>query len=60
VRTREGDIAVEIETRADHPEQLRRNYEKNLAYGRVIFLVPSDEVGARVKRILGEIEVYKI
>lgn len=53
-------IAVEVETRADHPEQIKRNFEKNLEkYDRIIFIAPSQEVGWRIKNILGkDIEVY--
>ncbi|MGQ9469547.1 MAG: hypothetical protein ACUVTD_06975 [Nitrososphaerales archaeon] len=47
-------IAVEVEVRADHPEQVRRNYEKNRWANRVIFIAPSQEVGWRIRNILGE------
>jgi len=47
-------IAVEVEVRADHPEQVRRNYEKNVKRGlEVIFVVPDEKVAERVRRILG-------
>jgi DNA-binding MarR family transcriptional regulator len=52
-------IAIEVEVSADHPEQVKRNYEKNLWANRVIFIAPSEEVGWRIRNILGEnIEVY--
>jgi DNA-binding MarR family transcriptional regulator len=52
-------IAVEVEAKADHPDQIRRNYEKNGWADRVIFIAPSQEVGWRIKNILGEsVEVY--
>ena len=52
-------IAVEVEVSADHPEQVRRNYEKNFWANRVIFIAPSQEVGWRIKNILGQdVEVY--
>ena len=47
------EIAVEIETRADHPEQVMRNYEKNIRKGRkVIFAVPDERVAEKVSKIL--------
>jgi DNA-binding PadR family transcriptional regulator len=52
-------IAVEVETSAEHTEQIRRNYEKNAGkYDRVVFVVPNEEVGWRIKKILGDVEVY--
>ncbi|RJS84177.1 ATP-binding protein [Methanophagales archaeon] len=59
------EIAVEIETSANHPEQIRRNYEKNIKLGRfVVFVVPDEEVEYRVKKYLGKIgsnyKIYKI
>jgi len=52
-------IAVEIESRADHPEQVRRNYEKNLGrFDRVIFVGIGSEVTQRIRRIVPEAEVY--
>ncbi len=49
------EIAVEVETRADHPGQVLRNYEKNVHAGRrVVFVVPTDSVAERVKKILGD------
>ena len=51
-------LYAEIETRADHPEQVRRNHEKSREFGRVAFIVPNEEVGDGVRRIVGEGEVY--
>lgn len=51
-------LYVEVEASADHPEQVRRNYEKNRKFGRVIFIVPDEEVGNRVRRKLGDVEVH--
>ncbi|WP_148212093.1 type IV secretory system conjugative DNA transfer family protein [Ferroglobus placidus] len=49
------EIAVEIETRADHPEQVMRNYKKNIRKGRkVIFVVPDERIAERVRKILGD------
>jgi hypothetical protein len=33
-------IAIEIEVSADHPDQVKKNYEKNLWANRVIFIAP--------------------
>jgi len=53
------ETGVEIEVRADHPEQVLRNYEKNVRMGReVIFVVPDDKIAKRVKRILEDREKY--
>jgi len=47
------EISIEVETRADHAEQVLRNYEKNVRAGRkVVFVVPSESIAERVKRIL--------
>jgi len=55
------EIAIEIETRADHPEQVLRNYEKNVHAGRrVVFVVPDERVADRIRRILGGIDDYTI
>jgi DNA-binding MarR family transcriptional regulator len=52
-------IAIEVEVSADHPDQVKRNYEKNLWASRIIFIAPSEEVGWRIKNILGEnVEIY--
>jgi len=52
-------IAVEIESRADHPEQVRRNYEKNIGkFDRIIFVGIGREVVQRIRRIVPEAEVY--
>lgn len=58
-RTPEGEwgreIAVEVEIDAKHPDQVRRNFEKNLMAGRgVVFAVPNEKVKRRVENILGE------
>ncbi|WP_456330740.1 type IV secretion system DNA-binding domain-containing protein [Archaeoglobus sp.] len=54
-------IAVEVEVRADHPEQVRRNYEKNVKRGlEVIFVVPDDRIAERVRKIIGEKQGYRI
>lgn len=55
------EIGVEIEVRADHPNQVLRNYEKNIRIGRdVIFVIPDDKIAERVKRILGDREKYRV
>jgi len=47
------EIAVEIETSANHPEQIVKNYEKNARLGRfVIFVVPNKEIENKVKECL--------
>jgi hypothetical protein len=47
------EIAVEVETSANHPEQIVRNYEKNARLGRfVVFVVPDEEVENKVKECL--------
>ena len=47
------EIAVEIETSANHPEQIIKNYEKNIKLGRfVVFVVPDEEVENKVKECL--------
>lgn len=49
------EIAIEVETDASHPEQVIRNYEKNIKAEReVIFVVPDEKIGKRVLNILGE------
>lgn len=49
----EREIAVEVETSANHPEQIVKNYEKNAKLGRfVIFIVPDEEVKSKVKENL--------
>jgi len=57
-RSERETIAIEVETSAEHQEQIRRNYMKNRGYDRVIFIVPNERVGEKIKRILGEVEVY--
>jgi hypothetical protein len=62
-RTPEGkwgrEIAIEVEVDAKHPEQVRRNFEKNLLAGReVVFVVPNERVKRRVESILGEDAEY--
>lgn len=62
-RTEDGwrKVAVEVEVRADHPEQVRRNYEKNVRKGMdVVFVVPDERVAERVRRILGDERPCKI
>jgi len=59
------EIAVEVEVNASHPEQILKNYEKNVKKGRfVIFVVESEEVEERIKKILGSnkqfYQIYKI
>lgn len=50
------EIAVEIETSANHPEQIVKNYEKNAKLGRfVIFVVPDEEVENKVKNFLEKV-----
>jgi len=47
------EIAVEVETSANHPEQVVRNYQKNARLGRfVVFVVPDEEVENKVKECL--------
>lgn len=49
------EIGIEAETDASHPEQVTKNYEKNIKAGReVIFVVPDEKIGKRVSNILGE------
>ena len=49
----ESEIAVEVETSANHPEQIVNNYEKNARIGRfVVFVVPDEEVENKVKECL--------
>jgi DNA-binding MarR family transcriptional regulator len=55
------EFAVEIETEASHPEQVKRNFEKNVKQGRnVIFVVPNQDVGRRIKNIIPEAEVFTL
>lgn len=55
------EIAVEVETRADHPQQVLKNLEKNLKAGRkVVFVVPDGKVAERVKSILCDERDYRI
>jgi DNA helicase HerA-like ATPase len=57
VKPKESDreIAVEIETSANHPGQVVRNYEKNANLKRlVIFVVPNKEVENKVRACLGK------
>lgn len=61
----EREIAVEIETLANHPEQVVRNYEKNAKLRRfVIFVVPDKEVERKVRECLKDVgkkfQVYRI
>lgn len=44
------EIAIEVETMANHPQQVVRNYEKNAKLRRfVIFVVPDKEVEKKVR-----------
>ena len=60
------EIAVEVETSTNHPEQIIKNYEKNVKQGRfVVFIVPNDEVESKVKESLKNVgkkgyRTYKI
>jgi hypothetical protein len=47
------EFAVEVETDASHPEQVMKNYEKNVKAGReVIFVEPDEKIKQRVENIL--------
>lgn len=47
------EIAVEIETSANHPDQIKRNYEKNARKGKfVVFVVPDEMVERKVSACL--------
>lgn len=59
------EIAVEIETSANHPEQIIKNYEKNTKVGRfVIFIVPDEEVEKIIdsisRKIGKQLKIYRI
>ena len=61
----EKDIAIEVETSANHPEQIIKNYKKNTKIGRfVIFIVPDEEVKRIIRNILKDIgkryKIYKL
>jgi len=46
-------IAVEVETSANHPEQIVKNYKKNARLRRfVVFVVSEEEVETKIKNIL--------
>lgn len=50
-------IAVEIETRAQHPNQVKRNHSKNHEKGHsVVFVVPNETIAGRVRNILGDVK----
>ncbi|MBN1860324.1 MAG: type IV secretion system DNA-binding domain-containing protein [Candidatus Thermoplasmatota archaeon] len=50
------EIAVEVETSANHPEQVIKSYEKNVKLERfVIFVVLDEKVENRVKSILEKV-----
>ena len=58
------EIAVEVETSANHPEQIVKNYKKNARLGRfVVFVVPDKEVEKRVRECLKNVgkrfRIYK-
>ena len=56
VESGERPTAFEVEVRAQHPEQIRRNYWKNARKNRqVVFVVPYEGVRKRVEQILKEI-----
>lgn len=62
-RTEGGDwgreIAIEVETRAQHPDQVWRNFEKNINSGReVVFVVPDEKIKRRIENILGKYSQY--
>jgi hypothetical protein len=55
-------MAIEIETRGQHPDQIIKNYEKNVRRGyRVVFIALNKEAASRVKNALGkqEVEIYE-
>jgi DNA-binding PadR family transcriptional regulator len=48
------EIAVEVETSANHPEQIKKNYEKNVKRGSfVVFVVHDSKVEDKIKNVLG-------
>jgi hypothetical protein len=54
-------IALEIETRGQHPQQVVKNYTKNINAGyRVAFVVTNKTIAQRLRAILGErkTEIY--
>jgi DNA-binding MarR family transcriptional regulator len=52
------EIAVEVETSVNHPEQIVKNYEKNASQGRfVIFIVPDEEIQEGIGRILSKANI---
>jgi hypothetical protein len=56
-------IVLEIETRGQHPDQVVKNYDKNIKAGyRVVFVVPNHAIAQRIRSILGErqTEIYVI
>ncbi|MFW6122074.1 MAG: type IV secretion system DNA-binding domain-containing protein [Petrotogales bacterium] len=58
------EIAVEVETSANHPEQIKKNYEKNVKLGRfVVFVVHDKNLRNKLDQILncykkGKYEIY--
>ena len=47
------EIAVEVETSANHLEQIVKNYEKNARLGRfVVFVVPDEKVKNKIEECL--------
>ncbi len=58
IAEKEGrEIAVEVETSASHPEQIKKNYDKNVKRGRfVVFIVPDAKIEDRIKNILGSVK----
>lgn len=54
------EIAIEVETSANHTEQIVKNYEKNVKQGRfVIFIVPDEEIEKKIKSILKNVRKKK-
>ena len=52
------EIAIEVETSANHPEQIIRNYKKNVKQGRfVIFVVPDEETKYNVEEGLSNVGI---
>ncbi len=59
------EIAVEVETSTNHPEQIVKNYKKNVKQGRfVVFVVPDEEIKEKIKfnlkNIGNKFKVYKL
>ncbi len=58
------ELAIEVETSANHPEQIKKNYEKNVKERRfVVFVVPDKNLRNKLDQILncykkGKYEIY--